>query len=49
MEEIEQKLRELWEMLQTIPTECKGADNLKNRHKYLKIRSAIYGIISELD
>ena len=47
MNEIEHKLEELWSLLQNIPQECKGDENSKNRHRFLRIRTAIHGLIDE--
>ena len=45
MHEIEQLVNDLWNKLQTIPEECKGAENSANRMRYLKIRSAIHDLV----
>ena len=44
MKEIEQKLKELEELLKVVPKECKGDSNKAalNRRKFLDLRSAIY-------
>ena len=45
MHEIEQLVNKLWNKIQTIPEECKGAENSANRRRYLKIRSAIHELV----
>ena len=45
MHEIEQLVNDLWNKLQTIPEECKGAENSVNRMRYIKIRSAIHDLV----
>lgn len=45
MEEIEYKLKELWEMLRTPPEDCKGPDNSENRKRWLKIKCNIHELI----
>ena len=49
MDVIEQKLEELWKLLQTIPEDCKGEgeQNSKNRYRFLKIRIAIHGLMDK--
>ena len=47
MNEIENKLLELYNLLTPIPAECKGEENSKNRYRYMKIRSAISKLINE--
>lgn len=47
MEEIEEKLMELWDLLQTIPEDCKGEGNSVNRYRYLKIKRAITDLIKK--
>ena len=48
MNEIKKKLFELNELLQVIPTDCKGADNSDNRHKYLRVKLLISKAIEEI-
>ena len=50
MKEIEDKLRELYELLHTVPSECKGMslENSLNRRKYLKIKAFVSDAISTL-
>lgn len=48
MNEIEMKLLELNELLNTIPNECKGEANSINRRKYMKIKFTIHNLINEL-
>lgn len=45
MAEIEEKLKELWTLLQNIPNDCKGAHQSQNRYRYMKIRMAIHTLI----
>ena len=47
LEQIENKLLELWDLLQTVPEDCKGAENNANRHRFLKIRKSIRILIEE--
>ena len=47
LKQIENKLLELWDLLQTIPEDCKGAENSANRHRFLKIRKSIHILIEE--
>lgn len=49
LEQIENKLLELWDFLQTVPEDCKGAENNANRHRFLKIRKSIRTLIEEED
>ena len=44
MKEIEEKLKELYDLLQTVPEECKGRMNYGARHRYLRIKNAIIGL-----
>lgn len=49
MNEIENKLLELWELLKKIPNECKGEnlDAHNNRVRFLHIRSTIHLLIND--
>lgn len=49
MKEIENKLLELWELLGTIPEECKGPEKIasENRRRWMDIRLAIHGLIKD--
>lgn len=48
MNDIENKLLELWYMLQTIPSDCKGEGRAReNMNRWLDIRTAIHELIEE--
>ena len=47
MKEIEDKLIELFNLLTTIPDECKGEDGAEARRRYLKVKRAIHDLIEE--
>lgn len=47
MNEIENKLLELYNMLTPIPQECKGEGNTENRKRYMEIRYAISKLIND--
>ena len=47
MNEIYDKLFELWELLKDVPQECKGdsPETSKNRREWLHIRSTVHQLI----
>lgn len=49
MNEIENKLIELWDMMHTIPAECRGTDKIarENMARWTEIRDAIKELIEE--
>lgn len=47
MEEIHEKILELWNLLQNIPPECKGdsIEATKNRRAYMHVRYVIHQLV----
>lgn len=48
MDKIEEKLIELYGLLQVIPNECRGENNAANRHRYMKIKRTISDLVENL-
>lgn len=45
MDEIRKKLEELYDLLKTIPNECKGVGNEANRRKYMRVKSDVHELL----
>ena len=50
MDRIENKLKELWDLVKVIPNECKGdwGDAPIRRHTYMKISSSIRDLMDDI-